>query len=305
MRWTWIAAAALAAASGGLAQDRRGPGPDGILGGTPDELKDQLGLSEEQTKKVQDLFTKTKEGLDQILQSGRWREMREFREAARSAVRELLTEEQKGKYETVLQNRGEGRGREEISMEDLKRRLELTEEQAERIGRLRQELQDRLGRARDDARQSGNWDRLREESERLRAESNEEIKRELTDDQKKKYDELLAERRQGERETPAQRADRLVREMGVEEAKAADLKAALVRVIELQRAQEEQLRTLQRQVRELLRNGAAEGEVDAKLEELRKKRDELDGQLAEAQKALMALVNRGQEARLVSEGHLK
>jgi Spy/CpxP family protein refolding chaperone len=285
----WIAAIMLA-----LAQDGRGRmNPERILGGSMEELKESLSLTEEQARQVQEIFDKARAGLEIIRSEGRMREMGEFRDAARAGLRRVLNEEQRKKYDAA-----DERGR-ETSPGELKKRLDLTDEQTEKIGRLWDELREKTSKLSAGARESGDWAKFREEAERLRGETNGQIKNVLDDDQKKKFDEFLQE--QPGRRSPRQRAEQLARELKIGDEAAG----ALIKVLELQAALRDQIEPLSRQVRQLVRDGGAEDEIVKKGEEIRAKRRELQKQLDEARAALRGQITKVQEAGLVAEGVLE
>ncbi len=283
---------------------------DRVLGGTVDRLKEKLSLKEDQVKKLQEIYDKTKEGLDEINREGRWQEMREFRESARKSVREMLDEDQNKQYETLTRSSnpmggfGGNFGFGDISTDELKRRLGLSDEQVEKISRIREDSREKTAKMWEGMRDGGNWQGAMQDWSALRSETNENIKAELNDDQKKKYDELLNDRSAG-RISPGQRAERLVKEMLVEQARVESVTSGLTRVIELQRDLDARVDTLNRELREMIRKEISEEEVSKKLAAYREERKKLENAVDEAESKLRELLTKSQEARLVSEGLLR
>jgi Spy/CpxP family protein refolding chaperone len=303
--------AAAFAASQAPAQDG-GPTADRVLGGTVAELTDRLDLDGRQADKIKEIHERTEEGLKMIREAGRMREMRNLRVAAQRAVREQLTEEQKTRYDQLLRSGSEDRPRGgDVSMGQLRRELNLDEGQTRGIEAIRSEAEEERRRIREERRLSGDREAERARREELDRRTNDRIRNLLDDEQRKKFDDLVAPagsnaRDRGGRRSPAQRAAELVSDLGVEEDRAPSVTEALTKVLEIQRALDEELRPLQRQLRDVARNRAAsEDAVAAKLEELRARRAELDRGLAEAEAAVRELLTMTQEAQLVSEGALR
>ena len=108
-------AAAPAAGGGGAPGERPGQGGGG---GRPsgEQMKERLtrslGLNEEQQRKLDAIFADTRQQMQALPEQERQQKGPRIREAARVRIREILTPEQRAKYDEMSpgEGRGEGRG---------------------------------------------------------------------------------------------------------------------------------------------------------------------------------------------------
>lgn len=152
------------------------------------QLKQQLGLSDEQSAKVKEILDKDAE-----------------------QIRALLTDEQKTKYDELRQRGGAGGGNRQggfqfggqggrqfgggLQMDQLKTELNLTDEQVEKIKPVVEEFQAQTQKRMEELRQGGfqnlDWQaELAKGQETMKAFS-EKIKAHLSDEQKTKADALM------------------------------------------------------------------------------------------------------------------
>ena len=93
--------------------ERPGGGPSGAGGGGQrgDMLKkmaEELGLSDEQKSKLQEVFKSQREAMKDLSQEERREKMKESREAVNAKVKEILTTEQYAKWEKIRDERRPG-----------------------------------------------------------------------------------------------------------------------------------------------------------------------------------------------------
>lgn len=279
-------------------------------------LKDQLGLTDEQVQKATDVYKQTREAELKI-------------DTERQAkLREILTDDQKKKYDEILANMNRPRtplsGLESMMdgwADTLKRELSLDDSALGKIKPIiddfRKRIQERAEKLRQEGFQNLNW---QEEMQKFRdgvKEAGDKVKEHLTPEQKEKFDKL-SERFQhqagrggfgGERRapTPEERATRAVELLKISDsAEQAAVKAAIQKVFEAQAAMSEGDRDLRGKIDELHKDGSLSDEqVTTKLNELRTARLEKDKAVKAAQSALREIVSPRQELELIRQGALR
>lgn len=163
-------------------------------------MKERLGLSEDQAAKVREIFTKDAD------------DRQKLDDARTAKVNELLSEEQKKKYEEMrTQGRGFGggaraggaggpgggfgRGMGQFQMDDLKRELGLSDEQAGKIKPLVDEfgaqVQKRMEEMRTNGFQGLNLAEEMQKGQAAMKELADKVKAHLDDEQKTKLDGLM------------------------------------------------------------------------------------------------------------------
>ena len=307
----WVSMAAAAAA-----QDR----------GTEfrvNQLKSQLGLSDEQTAKVKEIFDQDTE-----------------------KIRALLTDEQKTKFDELRQRGGQGGGNRQggfqglgggrafgggMQLDNLKQELQLTDEQAEKIKPIVDEFQAQTQKRMEELRANGfqglDWQaELAKGQETMKAFS-EKVKAHLTDEQKTKADALMeratgwmrmipgvVQRFQGaaasSTPTRASAEERVKKALDALKIEKDDERAAVKELIEKAIKAQDALDDYLKSSRDSL--GAAAGNKDLsnealedKLSEQRKERRRLEKDLKDAQDALADVVSARQELELVRQGVLR
>jgi len=306
----WVSMAAVAAA-----QDR----------GTEfrvNQLKSQLGLSDEQAGKVKEILEKDTE-----------------------KIRDLLTDEQKTKFDELRRAQGGGGGRQGgfqgfgggrafgggIQLDNLKQELQLTDEQAEKIKPIVEEFgaqtQKRMEELRANGLQGLDWQgELAKVQENMKAFAD-KVKAHLTDEQKTKADALM-ERSSGwmraipglvqrfqpgggaAAPTRASAEDRVKRALDALKIEKDDERAAVKELLEKAVKAQDALDDYIKSSRDTL--GAAAGNkelsneaLEDKLAEQRKERRRLEKDLKDAQDALADVVSARQELELVRQGVLR
>jgi hypothetical protein len=306
----WVSMAALAAA-----QDR----------GTEfrvNQLKRELGLSDEQAGKVKEILDKDAE-----------------------QIRALLTDEQKTKYDELRQRGAGGGGRQNfqfgggrafgggIQLDSLKQELQLTDEQVEKIKPIVDEFSAQTQKRMEELRQGGfqnlDWQgELAKVQENMKAFSD-KVKAHLTDEQKTKADALMERSTgwmralpglvqrfqpggQGGSGTPtrASAEDRVKRALDALKIEKDDERAAVKDLIEkavkAQDALEDYLKSSRDSLGAVAGNKELSNEaIEDKLSERGKERRRLEKDLKDAQDVLAEVVNSRQELELVRQGVLR
>lgn len=291
------------------------------------QMRDRLGLSEDQVAKVREIFGKEEE-----------------ERAAK--VNAVLNDEQRAKYEEMRRNpfgggggaRGGLQGFQgmrnlgQVRMEQLKSELSLTDEQVAKIQPLVDEYNAAIQKRGEELRQSGlaglNWQaELQKFGDGLKAFS-EKIKAHLTEEQKPKAD-ALTERatawtrmipgmmqrfQQGggaggtpTRASAEERIRRAVEALGFEkEEEKAAVRSLVEKVVRAQEAVEDQGRSTRDRMGEAARNSElSEEALDDVIGGARKERRRLEKELSDLQAQLADVLSRRQEAALIQQGILR
>ncbi len=110
----------------------------------------------------------------------------------------VLAQEQQQKQAPPLQGRGQGRGGMMMSPEErakqLKERLSLSDEQTAQVQKIFEESQKKMMAMRDSLR--GDFDAMRKVVQEVTEKTDKDIKTLLTEEQVKKYDEVIKQRQQ-------------------------------------------------------------------------------------------------------------
>ncbi len=278
-------------------------------------LKEQLGLTDEQVQKVTEIYKQSRDA-EQKIETDR-----------QAKIRESLTEDQKKKYDEMIQNMNRPRtplsGFERMMdgwADTLKKELSLDDATIEKVKALidefRKKIQERTEKLRAEGFQGMNWQEEMQKFQDGAKEIGEKIKTHLTPEQKEKFDKLV-ERMQpgrggfgpGDRRgpTPEERAARAVESLKISDsAEQAAVKAALQKVFEAEQAMRESERELRGKIEELHKDASLTDEqVNTKLNELRTARLEKDKALKAAQSALREIVSARQELELIRQGALR
>jgi hypothetical protein len=290
-------------------------------------LKQQLGLSDEQTAKVREIFDKDVE-----------------------KIRELLTDEQKTKFEELRRNPGGGGGNQfrfgggqggfgggrnfgQMQMDNLKTELGLSDEQVEKIKPIVEEFNAQAQKRMEELRQGGfqglDWaGELQKAQDNMKAFSD-KVKAHLTDDQKAKADQMMErmtgwmraipgmlQRFQpggtGGAPTPTRATveERVKKAVDALQFEKEDERAAVKELIEKAIRAQEAVDDYVKSSRETL--GAAAGNrelsneaLEDKLADQRKERRRLEKDLKDAQDRLADVVTARQELELVRQGVLR
>jgi periplasmic protein CpxP/Spy len=88
--------------------ERPGGGPGGQRGDMLKKMAEELGLSDEQKSKLQEVFKSQREAMKDLSPEERREKMKESREAMNAKVREILTAEQYAKWEKIRDERRPG-----------------------------------------------------------------------------------------------------------------------------------------------------------------------------------------------------
>jgi hypothetical protein len=303
----WVSMAAVAAA-----QDR----------GTEfrvNQLKSQLGLSDEQAAKVKEILDKDTE-----------------------QIRGLLNEEQKTKYDALRSGQGGG-GRQGgfqglgrgfgggLQLDSLKQELQLTDEQLEKIKPIVEEFSAQTQKRMEELRANGfqglDWQgELAKAQENMKAFSD-KLKAHLTEEQKPKA-EALMERATGwmrmipgmvqrfqpggsaaspSRATVDERVKRALDALKIEkDDERGAVKGLVEKAIKAQDAVEDYVKSS----RDTLGNAAGNRELanealEDKLTEQRKERRRLEKDLKDAQDVLAGVLSSRQEIEMVRQGVLR
>lgn len=290
------------------------------------QMRDRLGLSEDQVAKVREILSKEEE-----------------ERAAK--INALLDEEQRRQYEEMRRNPFGGGGGQrggqafqgmrnlgQVRMEQLKSELTLTDDQVAKIQPLVDEYNAAVQKRGEELRQNGlaglDWQsELQKFGDGLKA-FTEKVKAHLTDEQKPKAD-ALAERatawtrmlpgmvqrfQQGgaaggaaTRTSPEERIRRAVDALGFEkEEEKAAVRSLVEKVVRAQEAVEDQSRSTRDRMAEIARNSElSEEALEDRIGEARKERRRLEKELADLQAQLADVLTRRQEAVLIQQGILR
>jgi len=201
---TLAAALVAMAVSPALAQERQRQRPGGRFGGfgggmvyllTQKSVQEELKLSEEQVKKVEELRTKQREsfqGLRDLSQEERQKKMREQGEATQKAVAGILKPEQlKRGRQISLQLQGAGA----LRNEEVAKALNITDDQKEKIREIQRKSFEEM-------RGLGRGEEARTKIQELRKATNEKVMAVLTAEQKTKLKEMQGKPFTGKIEPP-------------------------------------------------------------------------------------------------------
>lgn len=287
------------------------------------QLKQQLGLSDEQTAKVKEIFEKD---VDRI--------------------REVLSEEQKTKYDELRRGQGQGGGQfrfgggqggfgggrnfGQMQMDSLKTELNLTDEQVEKIKPIVDDFNAQAQKRMEELRQGGfqglDWaGELQKGQDNMKAFA-EKVKTHLTDEQKTKADQMM-ERMTGwmraipgvlqrfqqpgaaapTRASAEERVKRAVDALKFENDAERDAVRGLIeKAVKAQDALDDYLKSSRDTLGAAASNKELSNEaLEDKLSEQRKERRRLEKALKDAQDALADVVNSRQELELVRQAILK
>ena len=290
------------------------------------QMRERLGLSEDQVAKVRDILAKEEE-----------------ERAAK--INAVLNDEQRRQYEEMRrtpfgggggQRGGQGfqgmRNLGQVRMEQLKSELTLTDDQVAQIQPLVDEYNAAVQKRGEELRQNGlaglDWQsELQKFGDGLKA-FTEKVKVHLTDEQKPKADALteratawtrtlpgLMQRFQqgaaaggtATRTSPEERIRRAVEALGFEkEEEKAAVRSLVEKVVRAQEAVEDQGRSTRDRMAEVARNSElSEEALEDKIGEARKERRRLEKELADLQAQLADVLTRRQEAVLIQQGILR
>jgi|GEM_PF-270172 len=205
-----LVAALVATTSTALAQERGQRGPGG-RGGSPSgamllgqkSVQEDLKLSAEQVKQVEEFAAKQREGGAGLRDASREERMKRFtesREAGQKAVDTILNEEQRGRLKQIsLQLAGPGA----FASPEVTEKLAFTDEQKKSIEEIqsaqREEMRSLMQGA--DGDRAGAFRKM----QAARQATEEKLKGLLTDEQKTKWEELVGKKFEGQLEGPAGR----------------------------------------------------------------------------------------------------
>jgi Spy/CpxP family protein refolding chaperone len=202
MQITLVAAVVAMTAGSALAQQRQRQRPGGGFGGFgggmmfllgQKSVQEELKLSEEQTKKIQELSAKQREsfqGLRDLSQEERRTKMEELGKANQKAIAEILKPEQMKRARQIsLQQPGA------IANPEVAKALNITDEQKEKMREIQTKSFEELRGLR------GQEDAAKKIAE-IRKATNEKVLGVLTADQKKKLKEMQGEPFKGEIQRP-------------------------------------------------------------------------------------------------------
>jgi hypothetical protein len=310
---TWVLWVSMAAAA--AAQDR----------GTEfrvNQLKSQLGLSDEQAAKVKEILDKDTE-----------------------QIRGLLNEEQKTKYDALRSGQGGGGGRQGgfqglgggrafgggMQLDNLKQELQLTDEQLEKIKPIVEEFSAQTQKRMEELRANGfqglDWQgELAKAQENMKAFSD-KLKAHLTEEQKPKAEALMeratgwmrmipgmVQRFQpgGAAATPTRASvdERVKRALDALKIEKDDERAAVKDLVEKAVKAQDAVEDYVKSSRDTLGNAAGNRELanealEDKLTEQRKERRRLEKDLKEAQDVLAGVLSSRQELEMVRQGVLR
>jgi len=198
----------------------------------------------------------------------------------------------------------------------LKKDLSLGDDAFEKIKAIveefRKKTQERIAELRQGGLQGMNWQEEWKKFQDGLKESGDKIKEHLTPEQKEKFDKLLEQFQPGrgfEARGPSaeERAGRIVESLKIEKTdEQAAVKAAVIKVIETQRALGEFDRDSRGKIEELHRDTSLSDEqLLAKITEFRTARLEKDKTFRAAQKDLRDMVSPRQELELIRQGILR
>ncbi len=287
------------------------------------QLKQQLGLSDEQTAKVKEIFEKDVE-----------------------RIREVLTDEQKTKFDELRRNQGQGGGPfrfgggqggfgggrnfGQMQLDNLKTELGLSDEQVEKIKPLVDDFNAQAQKRMEELRQGGfqglDWaGELQRGQDNMKAFA-EKVKAHLTDEQKTKADQMM-ERMTGwmraipgvlqrfqqpgaavpSRASAEERVKKAVDALQIEnEAERSAIRGLIEKVVKAQDALDDYLKSSRDGLGAAASNKELSNEaLEDKLSEQRKERRRLEKDLKDAQDALADVVSSRQELELVRQAILK
>ena len=291
------------------------------------QLKQQLGLSDEQTAKVKEIFDKDVE-----------------------RIREVLTDEQKTKYDELRRGQGQGGGQfrfggqggqggfgggrnfGQMQMDNLKTELSLSDEQVEKIKPIVDEFNAQAQKRMEELRTGGfqglDWAaELQKGQDNMKAFSD-KVKTHLTEDQKTKADQMM-ERMTGwmraipgmlqrlqpgaaaggtaSRASAEERVKKAVDALKIEnEAERNAIRSLIEKAVKAQDALDDYLKSSRDTLGAAASNSELSNEaLEDKLSEQRKERRRLEKDLKDAQDALADVVNSRQELELVRQAILK
>ncbi len=289
-----------------------------------EKVKEELGLSDEQLQKFREL------------KAEEMQKMREFRDAQDKKIRELLTEEQRAKYEEMekrvrkAMNRpgreeGERPGRRGDPLEMVKlvaKELGLTEQQQEAIKELAKESRNQMMKILEEARNSGDFSKVKETVERLQKDLEEKVRSMLNDEQKTKFDAFLKEGRDGLKKLIERRGggDRPGNPEEVMKARVREIQKSLdllpeegmiimpkiEGILKAQSDLQTKMREQRKAAEELLKSpDVTEETIGKELAIWRQARQEDEKKIEKMQADLKELLTLKQEAKLVLHGVLR
>jgi Spy/CpxP family protein refolding chaperone len=203
----WVSGFVLFLTSPLMAQNRQRPGI-GFGGGagqamllSQKSVQEELKLTEEQIKKVQETQTKQREsfqGLQQLSQDERREKFQALAKDNEKVVKDILKPDQVKRLKQIsLQQRG----LQAVNDPEVATALNLTEEQKAKVKSMQEENRT----AARDLRQGGNRDEARTKLQEMRKANEEKIQTLLTSEQKAKWKELTGEPFKGEITFPGRR----------------------------------------------------------------------------------------------------
>ncbi len=274
-------------------------------------LSRRLDLTEEQEGKVKEILKKEADA----------------KKDTRDRIREVLTDEQKQKYDQAQQGGGArvmqfggGAGGDWGSAfstgKGIQKELNLTDDQVKKIDEVAKEFYSDTSRW-----QGRDWSKWQEGAEADHKELGEKIKPVLTDEQKPKFDEIWPSKsmarqwgggtRRGDT-VPAEtsKIDRVkaaMESLKIEKPDDASAIRELVqKVVDLQKDLTTQNDKVTKRARELTKDETATDEAIGKeIETLREERRAVEKNVAGAQKALREVVTYKQELVLIEQGLLR
>jgi Spy/CpxP family protein refolding chaperone len=278
-------------------------------------LKEQLGLTDEQAQKATDIFKQAREA-EQKLETDR-----------QAKVRELLTDDQKKKYDEMIVNQNRAQGplgwldRTMSAFADrLKKDLSLDDATHEKVKANIEEFRKKIQERGEKIRQSGerlDWSAEMQSYQDGAKETGEKIKAHLSSEQKEKFDKIVEDMQRqrgpgggGERRGPPtaeERATRSLEALKISEAtEQAAVKSALLKLFEAEHAMGEYDREARGKLDEIKKDSALTDEqVNTKLNEVRTGRLEKDKALKAAQAALREIISARQELELIQQRVLR
>ncbi len=324
-----IAVVGILALSAGLANaQNKKLSPDRLLGGTVESLQKELDLTAEQVTQVETVF----EDLQAKLEEADRSEIRDLATSAQTTVAGILNEEQKTKYTGMVQKGGKkggkmGKGKGFLSIDSMKDPLELTEEQVSTLEPILTDARQDIKETNQEMRKEGvDRKEIFQEIKLIMDEYVKVIKEELTEEQGAKLDEILAARGKSrknqkrnrkqepgkEGDTPTGRGDNqkrkrpdvgtAVAKLGLGEEHASTLTRKIETIQELRREVGTWNRDVMKDLAALLDTTPTEEEIEAKLAEIREKRQEKTQEIRSLQEEAFEGLTVTQKARLMVEG---
>lgn len=203
-----LLAALVATTSTALAQERGPRGFGGGFGGGPSgamllgqkAIQDDLKLSEEQVKQVEEFVAKQREGFADLRDASREERMKRFtesREAGEKAVDTILNEEQRVRLKQIsLQLAGPGA----FANPEVAEKLAFTDEQKKSIEEIQSAQREEMRSLMQDA--DGDRAAAFRKVQAARQATDEKLKGLLTDEQKSKWEELVGKKFEGQLQGP-------------------------------------------------------------------------------------------------------